>query len=41
MSVAIFRETRRDIQVALGSEKLATIDVIGARLCPASATAHH
>jgi len=25
MSVAIFRETRRDVQVALGSEKLATI----------------
>ena len=41
MSVAIFCETRRDVQVALGSEKLATIVAFGARIRPASATTRH
>jgi len=41
MSVAIFRETRRDVQVTLGSEKLATIVACGARVRPASATTRH
>ena len=41
MSVAIFCETRRDVQVALGSKKLATIDAFGARVRPAYATTRH
>jgi hypothetical protein len=41
MSVTIFFETRQDIQVARGSEKLATIDAFGTRLCPASAMERH
>ena len=38
-SVAIFRETRRDIRVPLGSEKLATSMPPAAHVRPASATA--
>ena len=41
MSAAIFCDTRRDVQVALGSKKLAAIDACGARVRPASATTRH
>jgi hypothetical protein len=41
MSVAIFREIRRDVQASDQLRIVARIDAFGARLCPAFATARH